>query len=219
MFGRYKGNAVRPVDNSGIRADRESTTRGLWRVTALDRSSTVAVVGAGTMGQGIAQVALLAGHRALLHDAVPGRARSAADGVAGRLDRTAAKGRLSAESLRTALPRLAAADAVEELAEARLVVEAVVEDLAAKQRLFAQPEAVCGDDCLLATNPSSLSVTAVAGGLRLPARLVGLHFFNPAPLLPLAEVVAGAASDPAAVTLAHDTAAARTTWTPRCGSA
>lgn len=185
-------------------------------VTAIDRSSTVAVVGAGTMGQGIAQVALLAGHRVLLHDAVPGRAQSAVDGVAGRLDRLVAKGRLSAVEHKAALARLDPADGVDDLAAARLVVEAVVEDLAVKQRLFAEVEAVVDDGCLLATNTSSLSVTAVASALRLPGRLVGLHFFNPAPLLPLVEVVAGAASDPAAVTAAHDTAAAWGKTPVRC---
>ncbi|MEV6005876.1 3-hydroxyacyl-CoA dehydrogenase [Streptomyces sp. NPDC051976] len=177
-------------------------------MTALERTRTVAVVGTGTMGQGIAQVALLAGHRVLLHDAVPGFAEKAAVGVSARLDRLAEKGRLDAAEHEAALSRLIAAERVEDLADAGLVVEAVVEDLAAKQRLFADLEAVVADDCLLATNTSSLSVTAVAGALRLPGRLVGLHFFNPAPLLPLVEVVAGAASHPDAVTAAYDTAAA-----------
>jgi 3-hydroxybutyryl-CoA dehydrogenase len=185
-------------------------------VTALDRSSTVAVVGAGTMGQGIAQVALMAGHRVLLHDAVPGRALAAVDGVGGRLDRLVAKGRLSPAEHKEALARLAPAHDVADLAGASMVVEAVVEDLEAKQRLFSDVEAVVADDCLLATNTSSLSVTAVAGSLRLPGRLVGLHFFNPAPLLPLVEVVAGAASDPAAVAAAHDTAAAWGKTPVRC---
>ncbi|WP_329134224.1 3-hydroxyacyl-CoA dehydrogenase [Streptomyces sp. NBC_01476] len=176
-------------------------------MSALDRSSTVAVVGAGTMGQGIAQVALLAGHPVRLHDAVPGRAQAAVDTVAGRLDRLVVKGRLGAAELKAALARLTPAETVAELAGAGLVVEAVVEDLAVKQRLFAGLEAVVADDCLLATNTSSLSVTAVAGALRLPGRLVGLHFFNPAPLMPLVEVVAGAAGEAAAVTTAYDTAA------------
>jgi 3-hydroxybutyryl-CoA dehydrogenase len=185
-------------------------------VTALDRTRTVAVVGTGTMGQGIAQVALLAGHRVLLHDAVPGLAGKAAVGVAARLDRLAEKGRLDAAEHEAALSRLIAAERVEDLAGAGLVVEAVVEDLAAKQRLFADLEAVVAADCLLATNTSSLSVTAVAAALRLPGRLVGLHFFNPAPLLPLVEVVAGAASEPAAVTAAYDTAAAWGKTPVRC---
>lgn len=185
-------------------------------MSALDRTSTVAVVGAGTMGQGIAQVALLAGHRVLLHDAVPGRAQVAADAVAGRLDRLVAKGRLGASDLKEALARLAPAEGTADLAGASLVVEAVVEDLAVKQALFAELEAVVGDDCLLATNTSSLPVTAVAGALRLPGRLVGLHFFNPAPLLPLVEVVAGAATGAAAVATAHDTAAAWGKTPVRC---
>jgi 3-hydroxybutyryl-CoA dehydrogenase len=176
-------------------------------VTALDRSSTVAVVGAGTMGQGIAQVALVAGHPVLLHDAVPGRAEAAVDAVAGRLDRLVAKGRMGTAEHKDALGRLAAAPAVADLAGAGLAVEAVVEDLAVKRGLLAGLEAVVGDHCLLATNTSSLPVTAVAGGLRLPGRLVGMHFFNPAPLLPLVEVVAGAASDPSAVASVFDTAA------------
>jgi 3-hydroxybutyryl-CoA dehydrogenase len=185
-------------------------------VTALDRSSTVAVVGTGTMGQGIAQVALLAGHRVLLHDAVPGLAAKAAAGVGARLARLAEKGRLNAAEHRAALDRLVAADGIADLAPAALVVEAVVEDLAVKRRLFAELEDTVGDGCLLATNTSSLSVTAVAGALRLPGRLVGLHFFNPAPLLPLVEVVAGAASDAAAVDTAYDTAAAWGKTPVRC---
>ncbi|MBY8880602.1 3-hydroxyacyl-CoA dehydrogenase [Actinacidiphila acidipaludis] len=185
-------------------------------MTALDSNSTVAVVGAGTMGQGIAQVALLAGHRVLLHDALPGRAAAAVDGVGGRLDRLVAKGRLGAAEHKAALARLVPAEGVADLAGAALVVEAIVEDLAVKQNLLAELEKVVGDDCLLATNTSSLSVTAVAGGLRLPGRLVGLHFFNPAPLLPLVEVVAGAASGPSAVTTAYDTAAAWGKTPVRC---
>ena len=185
-------------------------------MTALDSTSTVAVVGAGTMGQGIAQVALLAGHHVLLHDALPGRAEAAVDGVGGRLDRLVAKGRLGAAEHKAALARLVPAQGVADLAGAALVVVAVVEDLAVKQELFAALEEAVGDDCLLATNTSSLSVTAVAGGLRLPGRLVGLHFFNPAPLLPLVEVVAGAASDPEAVATAFDTAAAWGKTPVRC---
>ncbi|WP_225845057.1 3-hydroxyacyl-CoA dehydrogenase [Streptomyces sp. HPF1205] len=185
-------------------------------MTALDRSRTVAVVGAGTMGQGIAQVALLAGHPVLLHDAVPGRAQAALDAVAGRLDRLVDKGRIAAAEHKAALARLAAAGTLADLAGAGLVVEAVVEDLAVKQSLFAELEAVVDDGCLLATNTSSLSVTAVAGALRRPGRLVGLHFFNPAPLLPLVEVVAGAAGEPSALALAVDTAAAWGKTPVRC---
>jgi 3-hydroxybutyryl-CoA dehydrogenase len=213
---------ARPVENfrspyKPFGADRQGVVATVMAtVSALDRSRTVAVVGAGTMGQGIAQVALVAGHPVLLHDAVPGRAQAAVDAVAGRLDRLVAKGRLAAAGHKAALGRLSAARTVADLAGAGLVAEAVVEDLTVKRGLFAELEAVVGDNCLLATNTSSLSVTAVAGALRLPGRLVGMHFFNPAPLLPLVEVVAGAASDPSALASAFDTATAWGKTPVRC---
>ncbi|MCS0635254.1 3-hydroxyacyl-CoA dehydrogenase [Streptomyces sp. LP05-1] len=175
------------------------------RAGAVGRHRTVAVVGTGTMGRGIAQVALLAGHPVRLHDTAPGRAEQAAADVLARLDRLAAKGRLTPAERDAAAARLHAAGALTELADAALVIEAVVEDLAVKQRLFAELETIVQDDCLLATNTSSLSVTAIAGALRLPGRFAGLHFFNPAPLLPLVEVVSGFATDEAAADLAYAT--------------
>ncbi|MFE6777741.1 3-hydroxyacyl-CoA dehydrogenase [Streptomyces sp. NPDC057702] len=171
------------------------------------RSRTVAVVGTGTMGQGIAQVALVAGHPVRLYDALPGRAAQAADAIAARLDRLVDKGRLPASQRDLARARLLPADALPELADAALVIEAVVEQLAVKRELFTELERVVTADCLLATNTSSLSVTAVAGTLQHPGRLVGLHFFNPAPLLPLVEVVRGFATDEAAADLAYETVA------------
>ncbi|KIF68990.1 3-hydroxyacyl-CoA dehydrogenase [Streptomyces sp. AcH 505] len=185
-------------------------------MTAIETSRTVAVVGAGTMGQGIAQVALVAGHPVRLHDTAPGRAEQAAAAIVGRLDRLVDKGRLTGQARDAARDRLRPAADAAELADAALVVEAVVEHLPAKQELFAALEAVVADDCLLATNTSSLSVTAVAGALRLPGRLVGLHFFNPAPLLPLVEVVSGFATDEAAADSAYATAAAWGKTPVRC---
>ncbi|HET6858799.1 MAG TPA: 3-hydroxyacyl-CoA dehydrogenase [Streptomyces sp.] len=185
-------------------------------MTAIDRARTVAVVGAGTMGQGIAQVALLAGHPVRLHDSAPGRAEQAAEAVGRRLDRLVEKGRLDAADAEGARARLHPADDLAELADAALVVEAIVERLAVKQELFAALEAVVSDDCLLATNTSSLSVTAVAGALRVPGRFVGLHFFNPAPLLPLVEVVSGFATDESSATRAWETAAAWGKTPVRC---
>lgn len=177
-------------------------------MTALDLSSPVAVVGTGTMGQGIAQVALVAGHPVRLYDAVAGRAREAADAIGARLDRLVEKDRLTGAERDAARARLTSAETLSDLAGCALVVEAVVERLDVKQELFRALEDVVGDDCLLATNTSSLSVTAVGGALRIPGRFVGLHFFNPAPLLPLVEVVAGAATDPASATRAYETARA-----------
>ncbi|MFI1392315.1 3-hydroxyacyl-CoA dehydrogenase [Streptomyces griseoaurantiacus] len=177
-------------------------------MTGLDLSSPVAVVGTGTMGQGIAQVALVAGHVVRLYDAVPGRAEEAAAALADRLDRLVAKERMSAADREAALARLRPAADLADLADCSLVVEAVVERLQTKQELFRALEEIVDEDCLLATNTSSLSVTAVGGALRTPGRLVGLHFFNPAPLLPLVEVVSGFATDVTSATRAYGIARA-----------
>ncbi|MFD9031804.1 3-hydroxyacyl-CoA dehydrogenase [Streptomyces sp. NPDC059567] len=158
------------------------------------------------MGQGIAQVALVAGHPVRLYDSAPGRAEEAVTALAARLDRLVEKGRMDKAEREGAVARLHAAAELTELADAALVVEAIVEHLPVKQQLFGELEKIVGDDTLLATNTSSLSVTAIAGGLRLPGRFVGLHFFNPAPLLPLVEVVSGFATDESAATRAYETA-------------
>ena len=175
-------------------------------MTALARSSPVAVVGSGTMGRGIAQVALLAGHPVRLHDAAPGRAEEAAEAIAARLDRLVHKGQLTGADRDAARARLVTVGSPADLADCGLVVEAVLEQMDVKQALFRQLEDIVGGDCLLATNTSSLSVTAIGGALRDPGRLVGMHFFNPAPLLPLVEVVSGAATREAAADRAHETA-------------
>ncbi|AMW11695.1 3-hydroxyacyl-CoA dehydrogenase [Streptomyces qaidamensis] len=177
-------------------------------MTALDLSSPVAVVGTGTMGQGIAQVALVAGHPVRLYDTVPGRARTAAQAIGARLDRLVEKDRLTGPDRDAARARLLPAESLAELADCALVVEAVLERLDVKQELFRDLEGIVSDDCLLATNTSSLSVTAIGGALRAPGRFVGLHFFNPAPLLPLVEVVSGFATDVTHATRAYETARA-----------
>jgi len=177
-------------------------------MTALDLAGPVAVVGTGTMGQGIAQVALVAGHPVRLYDAVPGRARAAADAIAARLDRLVEKDRLTGAERDAARARLRPAESLADLADSGLVVEAVLERLDVKQQLLRELEDVIDDDCLLATNTSSLSVTAIGGALRNPGRFVGLHFFNPAPLLPLVEVVSGFATDVTSATRAYEMARA-----------
>ncbi|MGI5196489.1 3-hydroxyacyl-CoA dehydrogenase [Streptomyces sp. CA-288835] len=177
-------------------------------MTALDLAAPVAVVGTGTMGQGIAQVALVAGHPVRLYDAVPGRARAAAEAIGARLDRLVEKDRLTAADRDAARARLRPAESLAELADSHLVVEAVLERLDVKQQLMRELEEIVTDHCLLATNTSSLSVTAIGGALRNPGRFVGLHFFNPAPLLPLVEVVSGFATDVTSATRAYETARA-----------
>jgi 3-hydroxybutyryl-CoA dehydrogenase len=163
-------------------------------VTGIGRSAPVAVVGAGTMGAGIAQVAAVAGHPVIVYDAAEGAAGRAVAAVRDRVARLVAKGRLDLDP--SALQLTVAAD-LGELAPAGCVIEAVAEDLAVKQALFAGLEKIVTPDCVLATNTSSLSPTAIAAGLSHPGRLVGLHFFNPAPVMRLVEVVSGLATDPA----------------------
>ena len=160
---------------------------------AIPPSAPVAVIGTGTMGAGIAQVAAVAGHPVLLYDAVEGAAARAADGIRARVARLVEKGRLA----EPAELRLQVAGDLADLASAQCVIEAVAEDLAVKQALFAELEKIVGAECVLATNTSSLSPAAIAAGLSHPGRLVGMHFFNPAPLMRLVEVVSGLATDPA----------------------
>jgi 3-hydroxybutyryl-CoA dehydrogenase len=158
---------------------------------------SVLVIGAGIMGAGIAQVAAQAGHSVMLYDLRDGAAAQARARLADTLQGLVAKGRISAEACAATLDRLQAISSLAEGAQAGLVVEAIVEDLAAKRALFGQLEALVSDDCVLATNTSSISVTAIANGLRQPGRLVGMHFFNPVPLMKLVEVVSGLQTQPA----------------------
>ncbi len=155
----------------------------------------VLVVGAGIMGVGIAQVAAQAGHSVMLLDAREGAAEAAKAKLAQTLEALVTKGKISAASAAQTLARIAPVATVHDARTAGLVVEAIVESLDAKRALFQQLESVVSADCILATNTSSISVTAIANGLQLPSRLVGMHFFNPVPLMKLVEVVSGLQTD------------------------
>jgi 3-hydroxybutyryl-CoA dehydrogenase len=159
------------------------------------RSAPVLVVGAGIMGAGIAQVAAQAGHPVRLFDLREGAAAEARQKLAATLDGLVAKGRLAADASQAALSRIEPVGSLDAAAGAGLVVEAIAENLDAKRTLFRQLEAVVGADAVLATNTSSISVTAIAGGLAHPQRVVGMHFFNPVPLMKLVEVVSGLQTD------------------------
>ncbi|WP_334157093.1 3-hydroxyacyl-CoA dehydrogenase [Oryzomicrobium sp.] len=174
----------------------------------LPPSAPVAVVGAGAMGAGIAQVAALAGHPVRLLDNRPGAAARAVDELRATLAKLAAKGKLDPAQADAAASRLAAVESLDGLADAALVVEAIVENLEAKRALFRDLEARVGEHCLFGTNTSSISVTAIAAGLARPERLAGLHFFNPAPLMALVEIVSGLATAPAVADTLFATAAA-----------
>ncbi|WP_308725746.1 3-hydroxyacyl-CoA dehydrogenase PaaH [Metapseudomonas otitidis] len=175
---------------------------------ALPQTSLVAVIGAGAMGAGIAQVAAQAGHPVRLYDNRPGAAAQAVDGIDRQLGRLVEKGKLDAAERQAIVARLQPVETLEALADARLVIEAIVESLEIKRALLQQLEALCSPTCILASNTSSLSITALAAGLAHPGRVIGLHFFNPAPLMALVEVVSGLASDPALADALYATARA-----------
>jgi len=169
-------------------------------------AGTIGVAGAGTMGAGIAQLGCLSGARTLLHDPDPAALERGLDGIRTRLERSAERGRLSAAEAADAAGRLEAAPALEDFAGCELVIEAAPERLEIKRELFTRlSEGIVSDECVLATNTSSLLVTAVASAAVRPERVVGMHFFNPAPVMHLLEVVAGEQSSDAALALARAT--------------
>jgi len=174
-----------------------ATPAALFNLTQPPSDLPVLVVGAGIMGAGIAQVAAQAGHPVMLFDVRDGAADQARQQLATTFDNLVAKQKLTAEAAAQTLARIQVVTALESAARAHLVVEAIVEKLEAKRSLFQQLEAVVSADCVLATNTSSISVTAIANGLHHPQRLVGMHFFNPVPLMKLVEVVSGLQTAPA----------------------
>ncbi|MCW3005431.1 MAG: 3-hydroxybutyryl-CoA dehydrogenase [Solirubrobacterales bacterium] len=159
----------------------------------------VGVVGAGTMGAGIAQLAALAGCSTLLHDPLEGAVDRALERIPKDLARGAERGRWTSEEAAHAAALLEAAPALEQLAGCDVIIEAAPERLQLKRDLFGALAEIVSPDCVLATNTSSLSVTAIATGLPAPERIVGMHFFNPPALMKLVEVVAGDASSDAAL--------------------
>lgn len=177
-------------------------------MAALHTDRAIAVIGSGAMGAGIAQVAAVAGYTVKLFDTRPEAVAKAISDIAAALNKLVAKERMSAVDCAAAIARLQAAVTLSDVADAALVVEAIVENLDVKRGLFADLEAIVADDCILATNTSSISVTAIAAKLRVPARLVGMHFFNPVPLMALVEVISGLATDAAVAQTVYDTAAA-----------
>ncbi len=177
-------------------------------MAALPKDTVIAVIGAGAMGAGIAQVAAQAGYPVLVYDAKDGAAAGGIAGVGASLAKLVDKGKMAADLRQAIISRLTAVDSLAALAPAGLVIEAIVEDLAVKRSVFQQLEDILGEGAILATNTSSISITAIANGLKRPGRLVGMHFFNPAPLMALVEVVSGLTTDAGVAQAVYDTAAA-----------
>lgn len=164
----------------------------------------IGVVGAGAMGSGIAQVAVQAGFDAVVYDVSQEFLDRGLGRIRGFVGRSREKGQIDRKQEGRILARLTGSLALEDLAEAALVVEAATEDLGVKQELFRKLDAACAPETLLATNTSSLSVTAIGGAVKDASRVLGMHFFNPAPLMALVEVVQGELTGAAAVDKAVD---------------
>ena len=177
---------------------------------------TVGVVGLGTMGAGIAQIAVLAGNDVVgreVSDELNERARGRIDHFLGR---AVEKGRIADADKAAALGRLRTSTDLDDLAGCDLVIEAIVEELEPKRELFAELDRICSPDAILATNTSALSVTEIAEATQRPERVIGMHFFNPAPVLPLVEIVRTERSDDDAVDAAYGWAEAAGKQPVRC---
>ncbi len=176
---------------------------------ALPPSAKVAVIGAGTMGSGIAVVAARAGHEVYLLDSFPGACDRSKKTIEKDLEKLAERGRISRDDAAATAARIHPVHKMLALADASFVVEAIAEDLDAKRTLYHGLEVEVSPECVIASNTSSLSITALAQGMQHPGRLVGMHFFNPAPRMALVEIVSGLSTDPAVAALA---AAAAKAW-------
>lgn len=177
-------------------------------MAALPSKKIIGVIGAGTMGAGIAQVEAKAGHQVLLYDAAPGAAMRGVERTEIGLQKLVQRNKLSAQDRQALLSRIIPCENIDDLAPAKLVIEAIVEQLSIKQQIFSQLESLCDEDAILATNTSSISVTSIGAGLTRPQNLVGMHFFNPAPVMKLVEVITGMATSQDIADVVFDTAAA-----------
>ncbi|HEY7962170.1 MAG TPA: 3-hydroxyacyl-CoA dehydrogenase NAD-binding domain-containing protein, partial [Solirubrobacteraceae bacterium] len=173
-----------------------------------ESARTIGVLGAGTMGAGIAQLAARSGARTLLHDPLPRALAGGIEKARAGLHKEAERRKLSAEDARASAARLEAVDSLTQLAPCELVIEAAPERLELKHELYRELSQVVSEACVLASNTSSLPVTAVAAAASHPERVVGMHFFNPAPVMRLVEVIAGMLSGERALALATATGAA-----------
>ncbi len=171
-------------------------------------TKNIAVIGAGTMGSGIAQLAAAHGCAVQLIDVNVEVLRKGVEGIQRNLDRAVEKGRMTADDRDATLRRIEPRGGIAGLSRVELVIEAVVEDLGVKRKVFCELEGAVSPSAVLATNTSSLSVSTIAEGISKSGRVIGMHFFNPAPLMPLVEIIAGKKSEPSAIELGFATATA-----------
>jgi len=177
-------------------------------MTALPTDNAVAILGAGTMGAGITQVASTAGHNVYLYDTSEEALDRGMAQIEKFLGRAVDKGRMAETARQEILGRIHRCNKLDDLAPAKLVIEAIVENLDVKRTVFGQLEDILTTDAILTSNTSSLSITEIAGGLKRPEQVVGMHFFNPAPLMKLVEIIHGLVTDKQVAETIFDTALA-----------
>jgi len=168
--------------------------------------NTIAIIGTGIMGMGIAQIAAQAGIQVLLYDVKSGAAEQGRQSLQTTLEKLTAKGKFTDEQLQDTLSNLTVLQELSQIATAEIVIEAIIENLDNKKQLFAQLEGVVTADTILATNTSSLSVTAIAADCDHPERVAGFHFFNPVPLMKIVEVIPGLSTQQSVVDTLSDLA-------------
>jgi 3-hydroxybutyryl-CoA dehydrogenase len=167
-----------------------------FNLIIMNQEMKVGVVGAGTMGAGIAQVAAASGHHVYLTDANASMLNRSMAEHKKTMDKLIEKGKLTSETADQLMSRIHYTESISSFSDAGLVIEAIVENLEVKQKLFRELESVVGGKCILATNTSSLSIASVAAACNNRGRIMGIHFFNPAPLMPLVEIIPALTSDP-----------------------
>lgn len=177
-------------------------------MTSISNTGVIGIIGAGAMGAGIAQVAASAGHDVFIFDMSAEASQAAIDNIHAKISRLVQKNIMNREDAFNTKKRLQAAKSLEEMKHAGLIVEAIVENLNVKQKLFAELESIVSDDTILTSNTSSLSITAIGSALKCPERFAGFHFFNPAPRMPLVEIVSGLATSKEVAASLYDTAVA-----------
>jgi 3-hydroxybutyryl-CoA dehydrogenase len=156
----------------------------------------IGIVGSGAMGSGIAQVAATAGHSTIVYDTNQTALDKAKSNLSSVLSKLVEKGKLNLDESKNIFSLIEFTNIFSELSPCKLVIEAIVENLEVKQKVFADLEKIVSADCVLASNTSSLSITSIASACAKPERVIGIHFFNPAPLMPLVEIIPGLSTDP-----------------------
>jgi 3-hydroxybutyryl-CoA dehydrogenase len=162
----------------------------------LSKSSSIGVVGSGAMGSGIAQVAATAGHSVLVYDSNEAALTRAEKNLKTSLEKLVEKQKISSDTKESVLKNIRFVGKLEKLKSSDLIIEAIVEDASVKRSVFAELESLTNGQCILASNTSSLSITSIASACKDPSRVIGIHFFNPATLMPLVEIIPGLATTP-----------------------